>query len=212
MVKQKVFWLQVSMNNSQLMNVLNARNNLLVHLGRLIFLEPSVLYNMLEQFASRAIFHDQIEIIVIFYHFVELYDMRVSHFLKDCDFSVNSVDVTLVLDFVFFEYFYCHFVACDNMGALFYFSEGSFTFGLANYETTNLLALTVLFLFTLFIIIFVLFIFDIFNFNFISLLILSSFGPIGLLAMRRDLSFLWLGICECHIWSFVNVIIIEFYY
>jgi len=72
--------------------------------------------------------------------------MRVANFLQDGDFSIDSVDIRLILDFVFFQYFYSNFIASYNMGSLLNFSKCSFTFCLSYYETTNLFAFAVLFL------------------------------------------------------------------
>ena len=60
MVKQQVFWLQVPMNHSKFMNILNTREYLRIHFAGLDLLEPSILDDVLEQFATRAILHDEV--------------------------------------------------------------------------------------------------------------------------------------------------------
>ena len=48
---------------------------------------------MLKELPTRAILHDEVEVVIILDHFIQLDYMRVPHFLQDCDFSVYPVDV-----------------------------------------------------------------------------------------------------------------------
>mgnify|MGYP006093167101 CR=1 FL=1 len=90
------------MDNAKLMNILDTGDNLLVHLGCLCFFEPPVLDYVLEKLTARTVLHDQVQIVVILDHFVELNHVRVAHFFEDCDLPVDSIYVRLVLYFVFF--------------------------------------------------------------------------------------------------------------
>ena len=56
------------MDNSELVNVLDTGENLGVHLAGFFFLEPSVLDDMLEKLAARAVLHDKVEIVVVLDH------------------------------------------------------------------------------------------------------------------------------------------------
>ena len=70
-----------------------------------------------------------------------------ANLFQNCNFSVDPVDVGLIFNFVFFQYFDCNFVASYNMGALLNFSKGSLALGFANDEASNLLAFTIFLLF-----------------------------------------------------------------
>lgn len=56
---------------------------------------------MLEQLTTRTILHDQVQVVVVLNHLVQLNDVRVSHFLKDRDLTVDAVNIRLVFYFVF---------------------------------------------------------------------------------------------------------------
>lgn len=66
---------------------------------------------------------------------------------KDRYFPIDPVDVRLVFDFILFKYFDGHFVASNNVSALFHLSKGALTLGFSNDESTDLLAFTVFLLF-----------------------------------------------------------------
>ena len=72
--------------------------------------------------------------------------MGMANLFQNGDFSVDPVDVGLIFNFVFFQYFDGDFVASYNMGALLDFSKGSLALGFANDEASYLLAFTVLLL------------------------------------------------------------------
>jgi len=48
------------MNHSKFMNILNTREYLRIHFAGLDLLEPSILDDVLEQFATGAILHDEV--------------------------------------------------------------------------------------------------------------------------------------------------------
>lgn len=104
--------------------------------------------------------------------------MRMPDFFEDSYFSIDSIYIRLILDFVFFEYFYGNFVASDAMSSLFYFSKCSFSFGLANYETSYMFSFCVFFFFVS----------SFLTLTFVTFAILSFnlfFGPI--VVIKRDL-------------------------
>lgn len=72
--------------------------------------------------------------------------MWMPHFLEYCDFTVYSVNITLIFYLVFLQYLDGHFISGDDMRALLDFAEGAFAFGFANDEPANLLAFAVLLL------------------------------------------------------------------
>ena len=71
--------------------------------------------------------------------------MWMTHFLQNSYFPINSINVTLIFDFILFKDLNGNFVSCNYMSTLFDFSKCSFTLSLANNKATNLLAFTVFF-------------------------------------------------------------------
>jgi len=67
-VEQKVLRFQISVAHAQLVNVFNATQNLRVHLAGFLLAQPPVFNDVLEELASRAVLHDQVEVVVIFNH------------------------------------------------------------------------------------------------------------------------------------------------
>lgn len=56
------------MYDAQLMDVLDARQDLSVHLAALCFGQASVLDDVLEEFTARTVLHDQVEVVIVFNH------------------------------------------------------------------------------------------------------------------------------------------------
>ena len=56
------------MHHSKLVNVLDAREDLSVHLASFWLLEPTILDDVLEKFASGAVLHDQVQVVIVFDH------------------------------------------------------------------------------------------------------------------------------------------------
>ena len=67
-IEKKVLWLQVSVDDPKFMDVLDAGEYLSVELASFFFLEFSVLHDVLEKLTAGAIFHDQIQIVIVFNH------------------------------------------------------------------------------------------------------------------------------------------------
>lgn len=93
MVEQKILWLQVSVHDAQLVDVLDARDDLLVHLCGLLLLQVAILNDVLEQLAARTVLHDQVQVVIVFYHFIQLNDVRMPNLLQNRDFAVDALDV-----------------------------------------------------------------------------------------------------------------------
>ena len=53
------------MDDSKLVDVLDAREDLSVHLARFSLLKTSILDDVLEKLASRAVLHDQVQVFVV---------------------------------------------------------------------------------------------------------------------------------------------------
>ena len=67
-VEEKILGLQVSMDNAKFVDILNAGEDLSVHLARLGLFQPSILDNVLEELAARTVFHDQVQVVIVFNH------------------------------------------------------------------------------------------------------------------------------------------------
>ena len=89
------------MHDAKFVDILNAWDDLLVHFAGFLLFKSSILDNMLEQLTTRTILHDQVQVVVVLNHLVQLNDVRVSHFLKDRDLTVDAVNIRLVFYFVF---------------------------------------------------------------------------------------------------------------
>ena len=90
------------MANFILVDVLNARNDLLKEFASLIFLESLSLDNVFEKFSTRCVLHDEEQLPGGFDDFVQLNDVRVTHYLEDVDFTRDSLHIALVLNLVLF--------------------------------------------------------------------------------------------------------------
>ena len=97
------------MDDADLVDILYARDYLLVVLAGLVFFETLRLPDLLEKLVSAAVFHDQEEVLVVLYdlfrceamkgsYVKKLYHIRVAKLLKDLDLAVNSLEVRRVLD------------------------------------------------------------------------------------------------------------------
>ena len=58
-VEQQVLWLQVAVTDAHLVDVLDARDDLLHKPARLLFLQALALHDVVEQLAARRVLHDQ---------------------------------------------------------------------------------------------------------------------------------------------------------
>ena len=112
LVEKKVFWFEVSVADAHLVDVLDARNNLLKETTSLVFLQTLAFDDIVEEFSSTCILHDEKKLARGFYNFVQLDHVRVPHYLQNVNFSCNSLHIALVFDFVFFQDFYCHLFSC----------------------------------------------------------------------------------------------------
>ena len=56
------------MDHAQLVDVLDARKDLRVHLAGFFFLQPTILNDVLEELAAAAVLHHQVQVVVIFDH------------------------------------------------------------------------------------------------------------------------------------------------
>lgn len=127
MIKQQILRLEISMRYFELAHVLDAINDLMEKSKSYFFSESFSLDDVVEELSACSHFHDEEEMGVCLDDFVELDEVGVPDLLEDCDFSGDSFDVCFVPYSVFFEYFNSYFFACEDVDALFYFSECALT-------------------------------------------------------------------------------------
>ena len=125
-VQEQVLGLQVSVADSTLVDVLDARDELEVKLAGLLLREPRVSDDVVEQLAAIAVLHYHVELLFGFNYFVQLNDIRVSDLLEDFDLPSDSLHVFLIVDFVLLEDFDCYFFASQSVLAQLDLSKGSF--------------------------------------------------------------------------------------
>lgn len=107
-VEKDVLWLEVSMHNADLVDVLDTRDYLLVVLAGLIFLEALGLPDLLEELVPATVLHDQEEVLIVLNdlyrverdgsYVKELDYVRVTKLLKNLDLAVDSLEIRRVLD------------------------------------------------------------------------------------------------------------------
>lgn len=103
LVEKQVLRLQVAMANLDLVEVLDASEDLVEEPARFAILQSSLLDDVLEKFASAGILHYQEELFGRFDDFIQLHDVRVSNDFQNVNLSHHSRDVSLVFDFIFLE-------------------------------------------------------------------------------------------------------------
>lgn len=114
------------MHNIQLVQILNARDDLVEELAGLGLFDPLVFNNEIKELAARSIFHYQIELLGSLNDLVQLDDVGMADHLEDVDFASHSFDVVYVLNLVFLENFDCNFLASQIVDAKFHFAKSAF--------------------------------------------------------------------------------------
>lgn len=144
-VQQQVLWLEITMHNAKLVNILDSADDLLIHLGSLVLLKSPILHDVLKQLTARAILHDEVQVVMVLNHLVQLDNLRVTHLLQDGDLTIDPLNVRMVLDLVLFENLDSYFVAGHYVRTLLHFTEGTLSLCLADDEATDDFTFTVLF-------------------------------------------------------------------
>jgi hypothetical protein len=93
------------MCNSQLTKVFNPCNQLLKDSASFFLSESCFGGYEFKQLTVTAILHYQIELGLRLYDFIELNDMRMSHYLENMYLSGDSLYIINVLDFFLLKYF-----------------------------------------------------------------------------------------------------------
>lgn len=103
-VDQEVLRLQVPVANTQLVNIVDAGDELLKVLAGLLLLQLLVLHNEVEELAALDELHDQIEVLLRLDDLVDLHDVWMVQLLEDLDLSTDSFHVLFLFYARFFEY------------------------------------------------------------------------------------------------------------
>lgn len=125
------------MADLDLVQVLNTSKDLMEEAASLRVLQTSLFDNVVEEFATRCILHDQEKLLARLNDFIKLHDVGVSHYLEDMNLTHDSGYVRLVLDHVLLKDFDGYFLVSQLVDALSNFSESSFPNGLANHVVTH---------------------------------------------------------------------------
>eukprot|EP00350_Pseudokeronopsis_sp_OXSARD2_P011849 CAMPEP_0170552134 /NCGR_PEP_ID=MMETSP0211-20121228/10081_1 /TAXON_ID=311385 /ORGANISM="Pseudokeronopsis sp., Strain OXSARD2" /LENGTH=100 /DNA_ID=CAMNT_0010859695 /DNA_START=2519 /DNA_END=2821 /DNA_ORIENTATION=- len=100
------------MDDVQFMEVLDSRDDLLEELAGLFFLQGGIGHDIIEEFPSGGVLHDQIELSWRFNYLKELNDVGVSDHLKDLDFPLHALHVCLLRDLLFLQDLHSHLLSC----------------------------------------------------------------------------------------------------
>jgi hypothetical protein len=105
------------MTYAQLMNVVNTCHQFLEMLASRLLLEPLVLNNKLEEFASTRKLHYQVKVLLGLNNFIDLNYIWVMKLFQNLYFATDPLHILFVLYFRFFKHFHCNFFPCQNMSA-----------------------------------------------------------------------------------------------
>jgi len=80
-VEQQIFWLQIPVNDVQLVQVLNPGYNLVEKFNSQWLFNSLVLYYEVKKFSTLSVLHDKVELFWSLYNFIELNDVWMSNHL-----------------------------------------------------------------------------------------------------------------------------------
>ena len=107
------------------MKVFNARYYLVEEPSCLLLSQPFSVNDMFKQLTSACILHHEVELLLRFNDFIQLHNMRVSHYLENVDLPSHALNIANISDFVFFEDFDCYFLSGEGVRSNFDLSKGS---------------------------------------------------------------------------------------
>ena len=102
--------------------------------GSIDIIYPVISNYIIKQLASICMFHNEVEFTFSFNNLIQLNNSGMSNFLQYFDLSSNSINIGLILDFIFLQYFYCYFFLGNCVNTQLHFSEGAFSESLINKE------------------------------------------------------------------------------
>lgn len=98
------------MTNAAFVNVLDTRDQLLVHSHCSLLVQPLMRHDVVKELTVLAEFHNQEELAFGFNDFKQLYNIGMPHLLKYLDLPTDPLDVLLVFDPRFLQYLNGHFL------------------------------------------------------------------------------------------------------
>ena len=108
MIEQQVLRLEIPMNNSQLVEVLDAADDLLEEFAGFGFLELLLFHDVVEELAPAHELHDQKQLLRRLDDFEQLDDIGMPDELQNVNFASDTLDVSISRDFALFEDFDRH--------------------------------------------------------------------------------------------------------
>ena len=134
MIEKQILGLEISMNNTQLMKVLDASDYLMEEAASLRLLDSLALNDVVKELSSACVLHDQIELLRSLDDLVELDDVRMADELEDVDLSGNPLYIAHILDFLLLKNFNSNFLAREVVASELHFAESALANGLAYEE------------------------------------------------------------------------------
>ena len=107
-IEEEVFRLEVSMDDVQLVDILDASVDLLEKLACLVFLQTSVRNNVVKELTAARVLHDQVELLGCLDDLIELDDVRVPDQLQNVDLPSHTFYVRHIRDAVLLQDLDCH--------------------------------------------------------------------------------------------------------
>lgn len=97
-VDQQVLRLEVPVADAELVDVVDARDELLEVLAGLLFLQPLVLHDLVEELAAFHELHHQVQVLLGLDDLVDLHDVGVVQLLEDLDLATDALHVLVLFD------------------------------------------------------------------------------------------------------------------
>ena len=92
-VDEQVLRFQVPVADAQLVNIVDARNELLEVLAGLLLLQLLVLHDEVEELTALDELHHEVEVLLRLNDLVDLHDVWMVQLLEDLDLSADALDV-----------------------------------------------------------------------------------------------------------------------
>ena len=110
------------MDDADLVNILDSCQDLLHETDCFAFVQPLLFHDMIEQFSSRSVFHNEVDVGFGLddlnqerQYLIELHDVRVPQDFQDADFASDSLDICLFCYFFLLQSLDCYFFSCRQM-------------------------------------------------------------------------------------------------
>mmetsp|Transcript_73652 Transcript_73652/g.159358 ORF Transcript_73652/g.159358 Transcript_73652/m.159358 type:complete len:451 (+) Transcript_73652:1224-2576(+) len=131
LIEQEILWLQVTVDYVHGMDLLNTCNYLVEEAGCLGFLDTAVGDDVIEQFATASVLHNEIQLPACLYDFIELDDVRVSDQLEDVHLSSNPLHICHLDNALLLQHLDRHSFAGQDVGAELHLAKGALANGFA---------------------------------------------------------------------------------